>query len=64
VQAEIRMKRIEAWLNTRALELRQKIAQLKRYKPSNRISERFRDHALALAEIELDHWIYFLGEDE
>ena len=57
-------KRIEAWPNTRILELRMKIAQLKRMKPSNRIAERVRDYVVARAEIELDHWLYFLGEDE
>jgi hypothetical protein len=58
------MKRIESWLNTPILELRQKIDQLRRYKPSNRIGERMQEYALARAEIELDHWLYFLGEDE
>ena len=57
-------KRIEAWPNTRILELRMKIAQLKRMKPSNRIAERVRDYVVARAEIELEHWMYFLGEDE
>jgi hypothetical protein len=57
-------KRIEAWLNTRILELRQLIQQLKRMKPSNRIGERVRDYVVARAEVELEHWMYFLGEDE
>jgi hypothetical protein len=56
------MKRIEQWLNTRILELRQKIQDLR--KPSNPIGERMREYQLARAEIELDHWLYFLGEDE
>jgi hypothetical protein len=58
------VKRIEQWTNGRILELRQKIAQLRAYKPSNRIGARMRDYQLARAEIELDHWLYFLGEDE
>ena len=58
------MKRIESWLNTRILELRSKIDQLKRYKPTNRIGGRMREFQLAHYESELDHWLYFLGEDE
>jgi hypothetical protein len=58
------VKRIEQWLNARILELRSKIAQLKHYKPSNRIGERMRGYQVAKAESELDHWLYFLGEDE
>ena len=58
------MKRIEQWVNSRILQLRQKISQLKQHKPSNRVGERFKDHAIAQAEAELDHWLYFLGEDE
>jgi hypothetical protein len=48
-----RMKRIESWLNTRILELRSKIDQLKRYKPSNRIGGRMREFQLAHYEGEL-----------
>jgi len=40
------------------------IDQLRRHKPSNRVGERMREYALAKAEGELAHWIYFLGEDE
>jgi hypothetical protein len=57
-------QRIEQWLNTRILELRSKIQQLKRMKPSNRIGERVRDYVVARAEVELEHWMYFAGEDE
>jgi hypothetical protein len=57
-------KRIEVWLNTRILELRMQISRLKCMKPSNRIGERVRDYVIARAEIELEHWMYFLGEDE
>jgi len=48
-------------LNTRILELRQKIDQLRRHKPTNRLGERLRECELARAEIELDHWLYFLA---
>jgi hypothetical protein len=41
-----------------------KVAQLRQHKPSNRVGERMREYALAKAEGELAHWIYFLGEDE
>ena len=58
------MKRIESWLNTRILELRQKIQDLRQHKPTNPIGERFAGYAINQAEIELDHWLYFLGEDE
>jgi hypothetical protein len=58
------MKRNEQGLNTRVLELRQKIDQLRRHKPSNRIGQRMREYQLARAEIELDHWLYFAGEDK
>ena len=58
------MKRIESWLNTRILELRMKIAQLKAHKPSNRIGQRMQEYQLAHYEGELDHWVYFLGEEE
>jgi hypothetical protein len=57
-------KRIEAWLNRRILELRSKIQQLTRMKPSNRIGQRMREYQLAHYENELEHWLYFLGEDE
>ena len=56
------MKRIESWLNTRILELRQRIQDLN--KPSNPVGERFRGYAIKRAEIELDHLLYFAGEDE
>jgi hypothetical protein len=57
-------KRIEQWLNTRILELRMQIDELRRHKPSNRVVERMREYGLAKAEGELAHWLYFLGEDE
>jgi hypothetical protein len=57
-------KRIEVWLNTRILELRMQISRLKCMKPSNRVGERVRDYLVARAEVELEHWMYFLGEDE
>jgi hypothetical protein len=47
------VKRIESWLNTRILELRGKIQQLKRMKPSNRIGERLREYQLARARSSL-----------
>jgi hypothetical protein len=46
----------------RILQLRQKIQDLR--KPSNPIGERFAGYAIKQAEIELEHWFYFLGEDE
>ena len=55
-------KRIGAWLNTRILQLRQRIQDLS--KPSNPIGERFASYAIRQAEAELEHWLYFLGEDE
>jgi hypothetical protein len=57
-------KRINLWLDRRILELRGKIQQLKRMRPSNRIGERVRDYLVAHADVELDHWLYFAGEDE
>jgi hypothetical protein len=57
-------KRINQWLDRRILELRSNIQQLKRMTPPNPIGERVRDYVVARAEIELDHWLYFLGEDE
>jgi len=51
-------KRIGAWLNTRIL----RIQDLS--KPSNPIGERFASYAIRQAEAELEHWLYFLGEDE
>ena len=46
------------------LRRRQKIDQLRRHKPTNRIGERLKEWELAKAEIELDHWLYFAGENE
>jgi hypothetical protein len=43
------MKRIESWLNTRILELRQKIQDL--CKPSNPIGERFAGYAIKKGEV-------------
>jgi hypothetical protein len=57
-------KRIEAWLNRRILELRMKLDQLRRFKPTNRVGQRMQEYKVARAEAELDHWLYFLGEDE
>jgi hypothetical protein len=41
------MKRIESWLNTRILQLRMKIDQLKRHKRSNRIAERMQEYQVS-----------------
>jgi len=38
--------------------------QLRRFKPTNRVGQRMQEYQLAKAEAELDHWLYFLDEDE
>jgi hypothetical protein len=58
------VNRITQWCNSRILELRSKIMQLRRHKPSNRIGERMKEYQLAHYEAELDHWLYFISEDE
>jgi len=58
------MNRITQWCNRRILELRMKLDQLRQFKPTKPNRARMQEHQLAKAEAELDHWLYFVGEDE
>jgi hypothetical protein len=58
------VNRITVWANTRILELRSKIDDLHRHQPANPIGMRFAQYAIKRYEAELEHWLFYLGEDE